>query len=251
MGIQGDFEFFNQKDFGRVQNQSHMALILYILFTLLVNVVALNALIALLGDSFDKVMDKKELQSRRQKAELIVEYLTVNTGRVRDDIEEKTKWGFYLTPCDNELSVQDGGKGSEAEGGRSLVKIITKVFKKELKGFIDSDNIEDARTFGEMISGLKRDVQKQFDQQNEHYNKSDMQGKFMEMHGRIDGVEKSLKALQKSNDSIMRVMVSLAKKEGVSVGAGGGRDSDDEADELKLDDVVDLHVQEQPDGGAL
>ena len=44
-----------------------MALILYILFTLLVNVVALNALIALLGDSFDKVMDKKELQSRRQK----------------------------------------------------------------------------------------------------------------------------------------------------------------------------------------
>ena len=42
------------------------------LFTL---VVGLNAIIAILGDSYDRVMDEKVSAANRQKAQLIVDYM--------------------------------------------------------------------------------------------------------------------------------------------------------------------------------
>jgi len=229
MGIQGDFEFFNQKDFGRIQNISILTMLFYIIFTLLVNVIALNALIALLGDSFDKVMDSKDLKSRKVKAELIVEYLTVYSqgytgdedGRGwRHEVEKKTRWGFCLTPCDKERSVQQDGN-DDPSAGRALVKTLTKEFKKEMARLLEHDNNGAEVTFGSMMTGLRREMNGQFDKQNERYIKSNVEVKFREVNDRIDGMEKTLAALKQSNESIMRVVTRLAESEGP-----GGRGSE-------------------------
>ena len=55
--------------------------VVWLIFMVAVNVVALNALIAILGDSAERVQESTEAIRNRQLANLIVEYLDVATNR--------------------------------------------------------------------------------------------------------------------------------------------------------------------------
>ena len=56
-------------------------------YMLLIMVVALNALIAILGDSFDRAQENKLVNRNKQRAELMVEYLDVMDAEKRRAIE--------------------------------------------------------------------------------------------------------------------------------------------------------------------
>ena len=64
----------------------------------LVTVVALNALIALLGDSFANVLDTAQSKRNRQRAMLLKEYLTVLGTCRRRKIETACRFTHQLMP---------------------------------------------------------------------------------------------------------------------------------------------------------
>mmetsp|Transcript_71123 Transcript_71123/g.199886 ORF Transcript_71123/g.199886 Transcript_71123/m.199886 type:complete len:1661 (-) Transcript_71123:544-5526(-) len=180
MGVLGDFGSFNQKDFGRTQINSHAANFISLIFVILTNVIVLNALIALLGDSFSRVMESRELEERKKKAELIVEYLYVLTDEQRDKVENDCKWGFRLTPIEKQTELDDG---------------------------------VDVQDLGAMISGLRQDIQSE----KKDAKASVTDEKLGKVHERMDEMEKSMRALQQSLDRIMPVMAVIAQKEGVTL----------------------------------
>ena len=73
-----------------------------------VSVVALNALIALLGDSFEKVQDSKQSKENQLRARLIVEYLSTLAPKARLAVELKTCWAHQLMPASEHERRSDG-----------------------------------------------------------------------------------------------------------------------------------------------
>ena len=69
-----------------------LSICLFVFFMVMVTVVSLNALIALLGDSFDNVQMRANLERNRIRASLAVEYLDFMPPRVALDIEKKCTW---------------------------------------------------------------------------------------------------------------------------------------------------------------
>jgi len=63
-------------------------------------VIALNALIAVLGDSYSRVQEHETANRRRERAELIVEYLWLCPARKRKRIESSTNYFHALLEAD-------------------------------------------------------------------------------------------------------------------------------------------------------
>jgi len=81
-------------------NQSVLAAIVFITAVTVVLVVALNALIAVLGDSFSRVQENVTANRRRERAELIVEYLSMMPVRQRKQIEQSNQYFHALLASD-------------------------------------------------------------------------------------------------------------------------------------------------------
>ena len=86
-------------------------------------VVALNALIALLGDSFERVQDSKAAKTSRLRAQFVVEYLSMLPEGRRSAIERATMWMHQLVPqSEYERRLDDGGASSEWQGRLAAMK---------------------------------------------------------------------------------------------------------------------------------
>ena len=83
---------------------------------LIVAVVGLNAMIAILGDSFDQAQEKRIASHNWQRAQLIVEYYDVMPLARRTAIEESTRWIHKLVP---EALLEEDGE-SDAWQGRII-----------------------------------------------------------------------------------------------------------------------------------
>ena len=79
----------------------HMARTLFMVFMLVFFVTALNALIAILGDSFDQAQQARLASRTRQRAEIIVEFYHWKKGTNTKEfltIQEEVKWIHRLQP---------------------------------------------------------------------------------------------------------------------------------------------------------
>jgi hypothetical protein len=109
-----------------------------------VSVVVLNALIALLGDSYSRVQEKSTANKNMERAKLIVEYLCLLPRSTRQSIEDKTRYIHVLIPKQHLLAdghVYDGDE-SEWEGSFFILMaiilggftVIFKVLLREVEG---------------------------------------------------------------------------------------------------------------------
>ena len=91
--------------------------LVFVVMMMGIMVVALNALIALLGDSFERVQDSKAAKTSQLRAQFVVEYLsTLPEGR-RSAIERAAMWTHELVPqSEYDRRVNDGGASSEWQG---------------------------------------------------------------------------------------------------------------------------------------
>ena len=96
-------------------------------------VVALNALIAILGDSFSRVQENVTANRRRERAELIVEYLSIMPINQRRRLEQNTQYFHALLESDGhgdlQLSNEDWQGGLNALK-RELVEVNESNYKR-------------------------------------------------------------------------------------------------------------------------
>ena len=108
-------------------DDSILAAIIFAIAVTVVLVVALNALIAVLGDSFSQVQEHLTANRRREKAELIVEYMSIIPKDKRRRIELKNQYFHALLASDGhgELLVnKDDWQGGLNALKRELIEMV-------------------------------------------------------------------------------------------------------------------------------
>jgi len=101
--------------------------LVFVVMMMGIMVVALNALIALLGDSFERVQDSKAAKTSRLRAQFVVEYLSMLPEGRRSAIERATMWTHQLVPqSEYERRANDGGASSEWQGRLAAMKSMMK-----------------------------------------------------------------------------------------------------------------------------
>jgi len=78
-----------------------LLLLIFFLAVTIVTVVSLNALISILGDSYSRVQEHATANQRMERAQLIVEYLSLLPKRKREDIEQRTRYFHALLKSDS------------------------------------------------------------------------------------------------------------------------------------------------------
>ena len=121
----------------------------FVIAVTVVLVVALNALIAVLGDSFSRVQQNATANRRRERAELIVGYLAMMPRKRRSMIENNTNYFHTLLASDGhgDLLLSRG----DWQGGLNLLK-------RELTEMIEANNEDTQRTIGELRSELVEEI---------------------------------------------------------------------------------------------
>lgn len=97
-----------------------LAAFTFVLAVTCVLVVALNALISILADSYARVQENATANRRREQAQLIVEYMSLLPPRFRRRVETETKWFHSLleVDADGDLLVQS----EDWEGGLNTMR---------------------------------------------------------------------------------------------------------------------------------
>ncbi|GMH91456.1 hypothetical protein TrVE_jg11539 [Triparma verrucosa] len=135
MSVLGDFDtqVFEQAGMHPSEFSKLVCQLVFLFVVMFVTVVALNALIALLGDSYAKVSEFESANKKKERAELICEYMGVMRGKKRRKINRVSKFFHKLGQKETE-----GGKG--AGGGESDLEAFTRIvdeLRAEIKGLKD------------------------------------------------------------------------------------------------------------------
>ena len=113
--------------------------LVFVVMMMGIMVVALNALIALLGDSFERVQDSKAAKTSRLRAQFVVEYLSMLPEGRRSAIERATMWTHQLVPqSEYERRANDGGASSEWQGRLAAMKSMLVTHQKASDAKIDT-----------------------------------------------------------------------------------------------------------------
>lgn len=97
-----------------------LAVVIFILAITCVLVVALNALISILADSYARVQENAVANRRRELASLCVEYMSLLPPWKRRQIERRTKWFHTLLEVDADGSLQM--QSNAWEGGLNALR---------------------------------------------------------------------------------------------------------------------------------
>merc|ERR1719231_1208214 len=92
-GIMGSFE---ESDYKIDAAITWLATVDHILLCLLIPVITLNAIIALLGDSYAEVQENKVSARNMATARLILEYMRTLPQRIRQSIEYKSRFVYQI-----------------------------------------------------------------------------------------------------------------------------------------------------------
>jgi len=104
--------------------------IIFILAITCVLVVALNALISILGDSYARVQKNAIANRRRERAALIVEYMILLPEWKRKSVEENAKWFHSLMEVDADGALLD--ETDDWVGGLNALKSDMEMYQKAL-----------------------------------------------------------------------------------------------------------------------
>ena len=130
---------------------SALAVVLFILAITCVLVVALNALISILADSFARVQEKAVANRRRELASLIVEYMMLLPPWKRHMIETKTKWFHTLleVDADGDLLV----KTSDWKGGLNALR-------RDIEQLSEENAVASQRSSQAIKNEIQNEIQK-------------------------------------------------------------------------------------------
>ena len=128
-----------------------LAVVLFILAITCVLVVALNALISILADSFAKVQENAVANRRKEQAALIVEYMMLLPPWKRRKIEWDTKWFHTLleVDADGDLLVQT----NDWEGGLNALR-------RDVERLSESNTQNTQRALQTMKDEVEGEIQK-------------------------------------------------------------------------------------------
>ena len=146
---------------------TQLAVVTFIVAVVSVLVVALNALIAVLADSYAQVQEKAVANRRKERAELIVEYLSILPPPKRRDIERNTRYFHALLEADEDgdlLIHKDDWQGGLNALRRDLEELNTHSAElhhhamDELKTDMDNNIIALRKEVVSMLQDVSRDL---------------------------------------------------------------------------------------------
>lgn len=111
--------------------------LLFLALTLLLFLVGVNSVIAVLGDTYDRVQEGKVASRNRQRAQLIVEYVTALPGALRQRVVSHSLWTHRLVPYadweEAEAARALGVKGDMDEWQGRLASIARETRRVEMR----------------------------------------------------------------------------------------------------------------------
>jgi Ion transport protein len=128
---------------------SFLAILVFVAAVLSVLVVALNALIAVLSDSYARVQENAVANRRKERAELVVEYLSILPTMHRRRIENDTKYFHALLEADDDGDLLINK--DDWEGGLNALK-------KDLEELNEEANAMNRRALEELRAELNDDI---------------------------------------------------------------------------------------------
>lgn len=174
--------------------------ILYVAFMVAVALVALNAVIALLGDSFEQVQERILAELNILRANLIVDYLDAQAASEAEVIEMQMRWVHELRPESQMAGNSDewAGRMKEIEktvtkaSGRALeaTKVVHEEFETELT-FMRDQLANSLRMAEEEIhESVRSDLGRVRDAQAR--TESRLRDEINEVRGSINGTRKAV-----------------------------------------------------------
>ena len=115
---------------------------LFTVFTLLINIVLLNLLIALMGDIFDRIQENAQAEFLYGRACIILEFESLlSESYKKENLDMFPKWLQVLVPAGSDEKEKGGDLGTESWGGKmkairrgqESVKEDVESVKKEMK----------------------------------------------------------------------------------------------------------------------
>jgi hypothetical protein len=144
-----------------------LAILTFVGAVVSVLVVALNALIAVLADSYARVQEKAVANQRKERAELIVEYLSILPPPRRREIEKNTRYFHALLEADEDgdlLINKDDWQGGLNALRRDLEEMnahgaeLTHQAMADFKASIDNDIAALRREIVGMLQDVSNDM---------------------------------------------------------------------------------------------
>lgn len=116
----------------------HLMNVLFIGYVLLVNIVLLNMLIAIMGDTYARVSADAESEFQAARAQLIVGILKELSPEDRTLFKTRFKWIYAVAPANVAMSTEEDEKNelmklnSQLEGACTKLDELTKLIKQKL-----------------------------------------------------------------------------------------------------------------------
>ena len=98
-------------------NSFDLALFFFVVYTVAVAIIAVNLLISIMGDSYDRVQSKSGSEGLREKARIMMEMLDLLPADAQQEYEQQTQWVYVLRPRNASGGGGGGGGGSGSGGG--------------------------------------------------------------------------------------------------------------------------------------
>jgi WD40 repeat protein len=133
-----------------------LAAFIFVLAITGVLVIALNALISILADSYARVQQNAVANRRREVAALIVEYMSLLSPKKRSDIERRTKWFHTLLEVDADGSLQV--QADDWEGGLNALRHDMHTIADSTKDDTQKAILEMKNELDNELTKLKKDV---------------------------------------------------------------------------------------------
>jgi hypothetical protein len=146
---------------------SVLSIMTFILAVTCVLVVALNALISILADSYARVQENATANRRKEQAELVVEYLQLLPPWKRRQIEKDTKWFHIIleVDADGDLLVdKDDWQGGLNALRRNIEDLSESNLQsqqrslEQVKADIDSELLGFKREIASLLEDLSNDI---------------------------------------------------------------------------------------------
>jgi hypothetical protein len=114
-----------------------------------VYIISHNALIAFIGERFDRVLDEKNAVLKKQKARVILDLYCLYGKKRRKEIENENKWTSLVIPA-GDLSLEEEPSTLEKNVSRA-----TKEDMKEMKKEMKEVNVETKKEIMDMKKEMK------------------------------------------------------------------------------------------------
>ncbi|GMH51499.1 hypothetical protein TrST_g307 [Triparma strigata] len=121
----------------------------FMILVFVVTIISLNALIAFLGDSYQRIQESSTANMRKMRAMIVLEYIELMPVYKRLEVEKNSKFFHKLQPVD-ELQARTL-EDNEWQGQIKAIKTSTRTIINELRNDLEKKFVEQ----NEVISELK------------------------------------------------------------------------------------------------